>query len=87
MACKSVWIALAVLLSVHSIDGFLHRFNPYPYYEPSRRQIFGDMTTSRIGYQHETRFGIPFLRREVLISFPSVSVRLSAAAISGAQTV
>lgn len=70
---KVISVVFAVLWMANSIDGFLHRFNPYPYYEPYRRQIFGDMTTNRIGYQHEKRFGIPFISREALISFPSVS--------------
>lgn len=70
-----VSILFAVILLVNSIDGFIKKFHPYPYYEPSRRQIFGELTTNRIGYQHETRFGFPFFTREALISFPSVSLK------------
>lgn len=64
---------LIVLLStcVYCLIG--NRYRPYPYYPPSKRQIYGNIEgVERIGYQHERRWGFPFFTREALIIFPSV---------------
>lgn len=67
-------ILIIIILSENSINCFIRRYNPYPYFPPSKRQIFGDLTSDRIGYQHETRFGFPFFTREAIIVFPSVCI-------------
>lgn len=47
----------------------------YPYYAPSRQQLFGEQTIKEIGKQHETRWGFPLVTREVIFAFPSVGFR------------
>lgn len=62
-----------LVLFVTCVNCFLSRYHPYPYYPPSKRQIYGTIEDSeRIGYQHGHRFGFPFFKREELIIFPSV---------------
>lgn len=47
---------------------------PYPYYPPSKQQLFGEITTNEIGKQHEIRWAVPLVTREVIFAFPSVSI-------------
>lgn len=49
----------------------------YPYYAPSKQQLFGEKTISEIGKQHEIRWGFPLVSREVIFAFPSVSFQRS----------
>lgn len=71
MAIKTRIIIIVSLFSC--VNCFLSRYHPYPYYPPSKRQIYGTVEDfERIGYQHERRFGFPFFTREGLIIFPSV---------------
>lgn len=64
---------LIFIVFVYCAHCFQRDTYPYPYYPPSKRQIFGETEGERIGYQHETRWGFPFFRREALFVFPSVS--------------
>lgn len=71
---KCVFIFVAALFFVHLVDSFSTRNHRYPYYPPSKQQLFGEITSERIGYQHEYRYGIPFFTREAFIVFPSVGI-------------
>lgn len=65
-------IILIVLFS-HCVNSFQTRYHVYPYYPPSKRQVYGDIEgAERIGFQRERRWGFPFFTREALIIFPSV---------------
>lgn len=70
---KFVFI-FVVILFVHLVDSFSTRNHRYPYYPPSKRQLFGEISSNRIGYQHEHRYGFPFFTREAFIVFPSVGI-------------
>lgn len=70
---KFVFIFVAVLF-LHFVDSFSTRNHRYPYYPPSKRQLFGDISSDRIGYQHVRRYGFPFMTREDFVVFPSVSI-------------
>lgn len=45
---------------------------PYPYYEPARKQLFGEQLYE-IGKQQQTKWAFPFIRRNAMFCFPSVS--------------
>lgn len=45
---------------------------PYPYYEPARKQLFGEQMYE-IGKQTQTKWAFPFVTRNAMFCFPSVS--------------
>lgn len=65
--------ALMCVLFAAGAYCWIHRYHPYPYYPPARKQIYGTVDGfDRLGYQHERRFGIPLMTRDLDIIFPSV---------------
>lgn len=74
MVLKRCFVLMCFLFVPVEITCWIHRYHPYPYYAPAKKQIFGTVDGfDRLGYQHERRFGIPFMTREVDFIFPSVS--------------
>lgn len=66
----SVFVVCFLFLAC--VNCWIHRYHPYPYYPPARKQIYGTVDGfDRLGYQHETRWGFPLFTREADIIFPS----------------